>query len=95
MATIAALQVEYMLAALEACGVRRSILRGAAGLAVAALQKPDARLPLSVPRALFAEAERLTGDRLVGLHAGELALPRGPLVYLLLSHPRLEVGLRP
>jgi hypothetical protein len=36
----------------------------------------------------------LTGDHLVGLHAGELAIPRGPLVYLLLSHPKLEVGLR-
>jgi AraC-like DNA-binding protein len=94
MATIAALQVEYMLAALAACGVRRSALCGGAGLAVDAFQDPNARLPLSVPRTLFAEAERLTGDRLVGLHAGELALPRGLLVYLLLSHPRLEAGLR-
>ena len=33
-------------------------------------------------------------DPLVGLHAGEVANPRGPLTYLLLSHPRLEEGLQ-
>jgi AraC-like DNA-binding protein len=90
--TMAALQVEQMLMALEACGIRRSLLCRAIGLAPAALRDPEARIASSVPVALFAEAERITGDRLVGLHAGERTIPRGPLVYLLLSHPQIEVG---
>jgi AraC-like DNA-binding protein len=43
---------------------------------------------------VFAEAERLTGDSLIGLHAGEHAEPRGPLAYLLLATPKLEDGAR-
>jgi len=93
-ATVASLQVEYLLAALERRGIRRSEICRAVGIAPATLRDPDVRVNASVLVALLAEAERLTGDRLVGLHAGELAEPRGPLVYLVLSHPSLEVGLQ-
>src|SRR5262249_37627729 len=40
------------------------------------------------------EAERSRQDPLIGLHAGELCEPRGPVAYLLMSHGSLEDGLR-
>jgi AraC-like DNA-binding protein len=93
-ATVGSLQVEHLLAALERRGIRRSAICRAVGIAAGPLRDQDARVTASVFVALLAEAERLTGDRLIGLHAGEVAEARGPLFYLLLSHPWLEVGLQ-
>src|SRR5262249_44101872 len=67
----------------------------AAGLASATLGDFTARVPAEAVIELFDEAERRTGDALIGLHAGEHAEPRGPLAYLVMSHPSLQEGLRP
>jgi AraC-like DNA-binding protein len=66
----------------------------AAGIDREALRDPEARLPSRTVVTLFDEAEGLTGDPFVGLHAAERAEPRGPLDYLLMSSPRLEDGIR-
>ena len=93
-ATVAGIHLLDILDALEALGVQPGRLCSAAGLQVASLHAPEVRLPAGMAVRLFAEAERLTGDAVVGLHAGERARPRGPLIYLLMSSPRLEDGLR-
>src|SRR5262245_38035936 len=93
-ATVAGIHLLDILDALEALGVQPGRLCSAAGLEVASLQAPEVRLPAGMAVRLFTEAERLTGDAVVGLHAGERARPRGPLIYLLMSSPRLEDGLR-
>jgi AraC-like DNA-binding protein len=80
--------------ALRALGVEVRRLCRAAGIDLEALRDPEARLPSTTMVTLFREAERLTGDPFVGLHAAERAEPRGPLDYLLMSSPRLEDGIR-
>jgi len=92
--TVGTLQVGDVLTALHALGLPPAALCRTIGLAPAALRDSAARLPASVIVRLFSEAEARTNDALVGLHAGAVATPRGPLAYLLLSHPRLDEGLR-
>jgi AraC-like DNA-binding protein len=92
--TVGALQVVDLLTALGALGLEPAVLCRAVGLAPAVLRDPAARVPAPVVVALFVEAERRTEDPLIGLHAGELTEPRGPFAYLIMSHPRLEEGLR-
>ena len=58
------------------------------------LPEPDERVPVEMMTGLFAEAERLTGNPFVGLHAGQRAQSRGPLDYLFLSSPRMAEGIR-
>jgi AraC-like DNA-binding protein len=50
-------------------------------------------VPVQTIIRLFDEAERLTGDPRVGLHAGRSAEPRGPLAHLIISCARLEDAL--
>jgi AraC-like DNA-binding protein len=83
-----------LLAALGAIGVDTDALYRAADLTPDKLRDPAAHLPAEVVLTLLAEAERRTGDPLIGLHAGEHAEARGPLAYLLLATPRLEDGIR-
>jgi hypothetical protein len=44
--------------------------------------------------AILTEAERRRQDHFIGLHAGELCEPRGPVAYLLMSHGHLADGLQ-
>ena len=92
--TVGTIQVHDLLTALHVLGVAPTPLCHAVGWEPATLGDASARLPASELVRLFAEAEARTKDPLVGLHAGEVANPRGPLTYLLLSHPRLEEGLQ-
>lgn len=92
--TVGALEVGDLLTALHALGLPPAALCRAVGLAPTVLRDATARLPASVPIRLLAEAAARTKDALIGLHAGEVARPRGLIAYLLLSHPRLGEGLR-
>src|SRR5262245_19037710 len=92
--TVGALEVDDLLTALHALGLPPAALCRAVGLAPAVLRDATARLPASVPIRLLAEAAARTKDALIGLHAGEVARPRGLIAYLLLAHPRLGEGLR-
>ena len=80
--------------ALGRLGIDRKRLCAAVGLDVDGLNDLDVRVPTTTVAALFAEAERVTGDRFVGLHAGERADHRGPLIYLFMSSARFEDGVR-
>src|SRR5215470_16347793 len=93
-ATVGGRQVLDGLEALRATGADVEALCRTIGLDVAAIGDDTTRVPGSQLAALFAEAERQTGDPLVGLHAGEHAEPRGALAYFLLSSPRLDEGIR-
>jgi AraC-like DNA-binding protein len=92
--TVGALQVTDLFAALDGLGAASTALCRAVGLERGVLRDPAARVPARVVVALLAEAERRTRDPFVGLHAGERAEPRGPLIYLIMSSARLEEGLR-
>lgn len=78
---------------LHALGADRRGLRSIVGIDFGDLDDPWVRLPVDVARRLFAYAEQRTGDRLVGLHAGERTRFRGPLAHLLASAPRLRPAL--
>lgn len=99
-ATIGGQSVLDLLEALRRFGVAPESLHAAMSVNPAALcgstleQNATVRVPASTVVKLFAAAERHTGDRLVGLHIGEDAEPRGPLSYLTMSSPRLSDGLR-
>ncbi|HXJ37607.1 MAG TPA: AraC family transcriptional regulator [Candidatus Eisenbacteria bacterium] len=92
--TIAGIHVLDILDAMKAVGLDPAGLCAAAGLDLEALRVPEVRLPGETAMRIFTAAERLTGDPVIGLHAGGRAQPRGPLIYLLMSSPRLEDGMR-
>jgi AraC-like DNA-binding protein len=92
--TIGAGPVADLIAALAGLGVGSESLCRAAGLEPSALEATAARLPARLIVQLFSEAERATGDRFVGLHAGQRLEPRGPLAYLLMASDRVDQGLR-
>lgn len=92
--TVGGIQVLDVLDALGRIGVDRNRVCARAGVDLDALARPEVRVPTATVTTLFIEAERMTGDPFVGLHAGEHADPRGPLIYLVMSSRRLEDGLR-
>ena len=92
--TVGGVQVFDLLQALGRVGAEPQRLCAAVRLDLDTLRNPDVRVPTPLVLCLFHEAERLTGDPLVGLHAGERAEPSGPLTYLVLSNPRLQDGIR-
>jgi len=92
-ATVGTIQVLDVLNALARLGLRAVRLRAAAGVPADTLRDPDARVPTAAVVRVFAEAERLTGDRFVGLRAGKEAETRGPLSYLILSSANLGRGM--
>jgi len=61
--------------ALESAGADAGALLATLGVERALLDEVDARLPVSVDLALWAEAPRLTGDDCFGLHAAERVRP--------------------
>jgi AraC-like DNA-binding protein len=93
-ATVGGLQTADLLAALGQLGLDRDELCRAAGVDWQALDKPDSRIPTAQFVAILTEAERCRRDPLIGLHAGELCEPRGPVAYLLMSHGHLADGLQ-
>lgn len=93
-ATIGGINVLDALDALGRLGIETDRLGAAVGLDRDGLSSLDARVPAIKVAQLFAEAERVSGDRFVGLHAAERADHRGPLIYLFMSSPRFEDGLR-
>ncbi len=92
--TVAVLLVVDLLSALRALGAASEQLCRAVGLRPSMLRDPGARVPWSALRGILDEAGRLLDDPLVGLHAAEKARPRGTIMYLLLSCPRLEWAVR-
>lgn len=78
---------------LERLGVDRTSMRVIVGRDLAQLDDPWVRLPRTVVPRLFAYGEQRTGDRAIGLHAGEHGRFRGPLAHLLASAPRLRAAL--
>ena len=93
-ATVGGIHVLDLLNALGSLGVEPQRLWRAVSGDRGALPDPEERVPVDMVTGLFAEAERLTGDPFVGLHAGQRAESRGPLDYLFLSSPRLAEGVR-
>src|SRR4029077_7799083 len=93
-ATVGGLQTLDLLTALGQLGLDRDELCRAAGVDRQALDRPDSRIPTAQFVAILTEAERCRQDPLIGLHAGELCEPRGPVAYLLMLHGSLEDGLR-
>jgi AraC-like DNA-binding protein len=93
-ATVGGLQTLDLLAALAQLGLDPDELCRAAGVDRPALDRPDSRIPTEQFVGILREAERRRQDPLIGLHAGELCEPRGPVAYLLMSHGGLADGLR-
>src|SRR5260370_21736035 len=85
-ATVGGLQTADLLTALGQLGLDRDELCRAAGVDREALDRPDSRIPTEQFVGILREAERCRQDPLIGLHAGELCEPRGPVAYLLMSH---------
>lgn len=93
-ASISGAEILDLLEALRRLGVEERALCRAVGIDRTELRAADARLPVNMMTAIFADAERRTRDRFVGLHAGAQAEPSSPVPYLLLSSGRLETGIR-
>jgi AraC-like DNA-binding protein len=91
--TIGGIQVLSIVEVLHALGTDRRGLRSIVGMDFDDLDDPWVRFSVDVARGLFAYAEKRTGDRLVGLHAGERSRFRGPIAHLLASAPRLRPAL--
>src|SRR5262245_200069 len=91
--TIGGVQVLQLVEALQMLGTDVKSLRGIVGCPLAGLDDPGLRLPRDVANRLFAHAEGCTGDRLIGLHAGQRAGFRGPIAHLFASAPRLRQAL--
>jgi AraC-like DNA-binding protein len=87
------LKVIDLFTALRRLGVAPRTLSRAVGVDLDALNDPSTRVPLTTVERILDEAERRTGDRLIGLHAGQCAEPRGVLAYLVMSSPNLGDGL--
>lgn len=92
--TVGGIQVRQIMEVLHALGLDVASLAAVVGVDVGTLDDPWTRLPRRVPSRLFDLAERRTGDRLVGLHAGERGRFSGPLAHLIASAPRLRPALQ-
>ena len=93
--TVGAPQTLDALRSLGACGLDPEQLCRDTALEPYRLERdPDLRVPPDVVASVFAAAERLSGDPLIGLHAAEHSTPRGPLLFLMLAEADLEGSLR-
>jgi AraC-like DNA-binding protein len=91
--TVGGVTVLDLVRALRQAGVQPTPLCRMVGLDVSSLEDPDARVATRTVTRLLALAEQRSRDPWIGLHVGERAEPRGPLLYLMLSSPRLVEGL--
>jgi AraC-like DNA-binding protein len=92
--TVGAIQVLQLLEAWEELGLDREALRRAARLGSKPLDDGRLRLPWRCVPALFSEAQRQSGDPLIGLRAGLATRSRGLPAYLSRSSANVEEGLR-
>jgi AraC-like DNA-binding protein len=76
-------------------GAAPAELARAAGFDLAHLDDPDARISLALEERLWSEAERLTGDVAIGLHAAELLQPGAfdVMDYAIRTAPSLRTAL--
>lgn len=94
MATVGSIQVADLLIALQALGADAPALRDRAGIALATIDDPAARVPARAVMRLLDLASDELRDPLVGVHAGLQLRPRGPLFYLLLAGPDTRQAVR-
>lgn len=93
--TVGAPQALDILRTLGVCGLDAEQLCREASLDARRLERdPDARVAPRVVADVFAAAERLSRDSLIGLHAAMHVTPRGPLLFLMLAGANLEASLR-
>lgn len=81
------------LSALGRLGLDADALREATGIEPVRLSRPGARVALFYVERIWETAERLSGDPLVGLHAGERLRPGDALGRLCLAQPDVEHAL--
>jgi len=74
--------VRDALEAFERLGLNAGLVCERAGIDRASLDRPGARVPLANIFRLWEATEDLSGDRLVGLHAGEAIRVRSEVAYL-------------
>jgi len=93
--TISAAWTQILLRAFEALGLPAAKLCGDAGLDHQTAMDSDARIPRDLAGRLWMEAVHQSGDRMLGLHAGENVtfVANNLPVHLLMSSPTLEEGL--
>jgi AraC-like DNA-binding protein len=86
---------QMVLRSFEAVGLDPRKLCATAGLSYAELSDADARLPRDLSGRLWREAARVSGDRQIGLRAGERVPPSANniLSHMLISSPTLLAGL--
>ena len=94
MQTVGAIQVLQLIEAWAELGVDRGELCRAAGMSSRPREDGRQRLPWRCVPELFAEAERLSGDPLIGLRAGTVTRSRGLPAYLSRSSATVGDGLR-
>jgi AraC-like DNA-binding protein len=84
-----------VLRSFDAIGLDSRRLCASAGLSYAELSDADARIPRDLSGRLWREAARVSGDRQIGLHAGERVPPSANniLSHILISSPTLLEGL--
>lgn len=93
--TISAAWTQILLRAFEALGLSAERLCDDAGLDYTTAMDSDARVPRDLAGRLWIEAVKQTGDRMLGLHAGEKVrfVANNLPVHLLMSSRTLEEGL--
>jgi AraC-like DNA-binding protein len=93
MGTVAAPVIAELLQELASLGISPEQTCRAVGLDVTRLNDRNLRVSREVYGRLFTEAERLSGDPLIGLHAAETRGARCILAMLTMVQPTLEAGI--
>jgi AraC-like DNA-binding protein len=91
--TVGGAQVHHLLEALHARGLDPSLLCERTGLDPSTLLSPFTRVPWRTVLAVFAAADQISGDPLVGLHAAESVAIRGIIDYVAQAQPTVEQAL--
>ncbi len=92
-AAVANNQVAYVLAGLARRGIDPQPIAAKIGFDLGMADEPGRRVRVIDVIRLLHQAEAATGDRLIGLHLGEEAMPRGLLAFLAMSQPTVEAAL--
>jgi len=94
--TVSATTLRLFVEAAARVGVDSAALLEACEIDVSSLDDSECRIPQSIYESMFLNAERLSGDAAVGLHAGERVHARAVnlLGYLMLSSATLLDGVR-
>jgi len=94
--TMSATTLRLFFEAVGRIGIDREALLRACDIEASSLEDSEARIPQSAYECAFKQAERLSGDAAIGLHAGEQVHPRAVNLfgYLMLSSATLLDGIR-